>query len=171
MKLSEICIRRPVFATVLSLILIIVGILGYSRLATRFLPDYQRKIVNIQTNYSGASAAVIERSITTPIEQELSGIPGVAHVLSVSQQGVSLIQLDQSANYDRVLNTIQSRVNLARNRLPSDLQTSPMISKGFAEMPVMLIAIYRPGWSTRQVQDYVDRNIGIFEPIARRCKC
>jgi multidrug efflux pump len=77
MTLSDICIKRPVFATVISLVIVLIGIISYSRLSVRELPKIDEPIVNVTTVYRGASADVIESQVTKPLEDSLSGIEGV----------------------------------------------------------------------------------------------
>ena len=77
MSLSEICIRRPVLASVLSLVVLLVGLMGYSRLPVREYPNIDEPVISIETTYRGASAEIIESPITIPLEDSLSGIEGI----------------------------------------------------------------------------------------------
>src|SRR3989338_9879550 len=100
MKLPEFCIQRPVFATVISLILIMIGIMGFQKLETRFLPHFALNRVEIYASYPGASANLVETSVTTPLEKAISGIDGIDYVTSDSSQGSSAITVifDNCAN-------------------------------------------------------------------------
>src|SRR3990167_2925543 len=93
-NLPVFCIKRPVFATVLSLILVLAGLMGYQHLKTRFFPEYEAHQVRIITDYPGASASLIESTITTPLEKAVSGIEGISHMASTSDQNVSNITVE-----------------------------------------------------------------------------
>ena len=93
MLISDISVRRPVFAAVISLVLVIVGVLAIDRLAVREYPDVNPPVVAVQTSYRGASAEVVERRITQVIEDEIAGIAGVQMVKSTSEDELSLIHI------------------------------------------------------------------------------
>ena len=85
MVLSDISIRRPVLAIVINLVILLVGLITYERLAVRLIPKVDVPVVTVATSYPGASAEVIESQITTPMEEQLSGIEGVDFINSVSR--------------------------------------------------------------------------------------
>ena len=91
MTLSDICIRRPVFATVLSLVVLLVGLVSYQRLTVREYPKIDPPVVNVTTSYSGASAEIIESQVTKVLEDSLAGIEGIDVVTSISRQESSQI--------------------------------------------------------------------------------
>ena len=161
MSLSEICIRRPVFATVLCMVLIIIGILGYNNLNLRFLPNYQPKTINIMTKYESGSSQYIEENITTPIEEQISGISGIDYIQSLSIQGASMltVQLKSTANYDQTVNDIRSRLELAKQLLPDDLVTPPLVQRGYMDMPLMRIAFIDKNIGLQQIYDFIERNV------------
>jgi len=103
MILSDVSIRRPVFATVINLVILLVGFICYERLAVRLIPKVDVPIVNVSTAYPGASAQVIESQITTPIEEQLSGIEGIDYIQSVSREESSQItvrfRIDRDADW------------------------------------------------------------------------
>src|SRR3990167_731805 len=135
MKLPTFCIQRPVFATVLSLILVLIGIMGYQNLQTRFFPQFEENKVFVITDYPGASAKLIETSITTPLEKSISGIEGIDDIESVSQQGMSRITVDLKTGvntYD-ITNKIRDQVNMATARLPGNIK-SPLVQMGYGTM-------------------------------------
>src|SRR5687767_8471967 len=113
MRISEISVRRPVFATVISLLLIIFGLVSLDRLATREYPDIDRPFVSISTNYNGASAAVIETKITQPIEDAIAGVEGILKIESDSQDERSdvRIEFDVSRDVDAATNDVRDRVS------------------------------------------------------------
>ncbi len=94
MKLSELSVRRPVFATVISLLLIIFGLVSLQRLAVREYPDIDRPVVSITTTYTGASAAVIETKITQVIEDSIAGIEGILKIESDSEDERSQVRIE-----------------------------------------------------------------------------
>ena len=119
MKLSETSIRRPVLATVLNLVILLIGIIAYDRLTVRLVPNVDVPIVTVATFYPGANSQVIESQITKPIEDALSGIEGVDYISSVSRAESSQVtvrfRLDRDA--DAAASDVRDRVAQAR-RLP-----------------------------------------------------
>ena len=93
MKISEFCIKRPVFAIVLSSLLVVLGVLSLLRLPVRGFPHVAKPVLAVITTYSGASAQVIENSITTPVENQLAGISGLENMRSYTEQGESRVIL------------------------------------------------------------------------------
>src|SRR5690606_27635227 len=91
MVISEICIKRPVFATVLSLMVLLVGLMSYSRLTVREYPNIDEPVVTVDTTYTGASAEIVESQVTKPLEDSLAGIEGVDVLSSISRQERSQI--------------------------------------------------------------------------------
>ena len=92
MNISELSIRRPVLSTVLTLIILLFGIIGYSYLGVREYPSVDNPIISVSCSYPGANADVIENQITEPLEQNINGIPGIRSLSSVSQQGSSRLR-------------------------------------------------------------------------------
>ena len=94
MNISELSIRRPVLATVLTIIILLFGFIGYSYLGVREYPSVDNPIISVSCSYPGANADVIENQITEPLEQNINGIPGIRSLSSVSQQGQSRITVE-----------------------------------------------------------------------------
>lgn len=92
MNISELSIRRPVLATVLTIIILLFGLIGYNTLGVREYPSVDNPIISVTCSYSGANADVIENQITEPLEQNINGIPGIRSLSSVSQQGHAVSQ-------------------------------------------------------------------------------
>lgn len=92
MNISELSIRRPVLATVLTIIILLFGLIGYNTLGVREYPSVDNPIISVTCSYSGANADVIENQITEPLEQNINGIPGIRSLSSVSQQGQCIIR-------------------------------------------------------------------------------
>src|SRR5688572_33501914 len=100
MNLSDLSIRRPVFATVMSLLIIVLGVMAFSRLTLRELPAIDPPIVSVEVNYPGASAAVVETRVTQVLEDALSGIEGVEIIQSNSVNGRSSLSLEFTLSRD-----------------------------------------------------------------------
>ena len=100
MNISELSIRRPVLATVLVLIIILFGVVGYTSLGVREYPSVDNPIISVSASYPGANAEVIENQITEPLEQQINGIPGIRSLSSVSQYGSSRITVEFELSVD-----------------------------------------------------------------------
>ncbi len=120
MKLSELSVRRPVFATVISLLLIIFGLVSLQRLAVREYPDIDRPVVSITTTYTGASSAVIETKITQVIEDSIAGIEGILKIESDSEDERSSVRIefDIDREIDGAANDVRDRVARVLGNLP-----------------------------------------------------
>ncbi len=143
MRLSEICIDRPVFATVLSLLIVLFGVIGLTRLPNRELPNIDPPIVSVTTIYPGAAPEVVETSVTEPIEDLLIGIEGVKHLTSQSREQVSLItiEFELSRDVDIAANDVRDRVARVRRDLPDDVE-DPIVAKQDADArPIVWIAL------------------------------
>jgi len=142
-RISQICIDRPVLASVMSLLIAIFGTLGLTRLQNRELPDIDPPVVSIVTIFPGAAPEVVETSVTDVIEDQVNGIPGVKHVTSESREEVSSITLefDLDVDLDRAANDTRDRVARARRRLPDEVE-EPVVAKQDADAwPVMWLAL------------------------------
>jgi multidrug efflux pump len=142
-KLSEICIERPVFATVLSLLITLLGAIALSRIPNRELPDVDPPIVSVTTVYPGAAAEVVETSVTEPLEDQLMGIEGIKHLTSVSREQVSSItvEFELTRNVDLAAVDVRDRVARARADLPADVD-EPLVAKQDADAsPVVWLAL------------------------------
>lgn len=147
MRFSEVCIERPVFTTVLSLVILLVGSIGLSRLSNRELPDIDPPIVTVTTIFAGASAEVVETSVTQPLEDAVNGIEGVRHVTSSSREEVSQIKVEFDLNRDieAAANDVRDRVSRVRRELPEDV-TDPVVAKQDADAsPIIWLALYGEG--------------------------
>jgi hydrophobe/amphiphile efflux-1 (HAE1) family protein len=160
MNLSEICIKRPVLAIVLSLVLVVIGVMGYTYLDTRFFPKFEQNSINISTNYPGASAKLVESSVTTPLEEAISGVQGIDTIQSQSYQGASLISLTLKSKVDvyQTANQLRDKVELARSQLPSNLD-APQVQVGYGDMELMDVGFIDPNQSVYMIRDYLDRYV------------
>ncbi len=159
MKLSELCIRRPVFATVLSLAVMLIGAVSYTRLPIREYPKIDEPVVTVDTTYRGASAEIIESQITKPLEDSLAGIEGVDVITSISRQENSQISVrfKLERNPDSAASDVRDRVSRVRNKLPTDID-EPVIAKVEADAnPIIWIAFSSDVHSALQVTDVANR--------------
>ncbi|MBP9507353.1 MAG: efflux RND transporter permease subunit [Bacteroides sp.] len=143
MNISELSIRRPVLATVLTLIILLFGFIGYSYLGVREYPSVDNPIISVSCSYPGANADVIENQITEPLEQNINGIPGIRSLSSVSRQGQSFItvEFELSVDLETAANDVRDKVSRAQRFLPRDCDP-PTVSKADADAsPILMVAI------------------------------
>ena len=121
MKLSETCIRQPVLAIVLSLVIVVIGIMGYSRMEVLFFPEQVMPVVTIGVSYSGASPDLMESQVSTIIETELAGIDNIKYITSNSSTGYSSItvQFNLGGDLEAEANDVRDKVSDAIQYLPS----------------------------------------------------
>ncbi len=153
MFLSEISIKRPVLATMMSLGLVLFGIIGISRLPVRELPDVDPPIVTVTTIYTGASAGVIETQITEPLEDILNSVEGIKKMTSESREQVSTItiEFDLSRSVDLAAQDVRDRVSRVRGTLPDNID-EPIVAKQEADaQPSLWIALYSEQYSTLEL--------------------
>jgi multidrug efflux pump len=161
MIISEISVRRPVFATVISLLLIIFGLVSLDRLPTREYPDIDRPFVSITTNYTGASAAVIETKITQPIEDAIAGIEGILKIESESEDERSQVRIefDVSRNVDAAANDVRDRVSRVVAALPEEADPPQIIKADSSQEAIMFLHFSSTKMSTLEITDYAERNL------------
>ena len=161
MTLSDICIRRPVFATVLSLIVVLLGLMAYDRLAVREYPNIDVPIVTVNVSYPGASPEIMESQVAQPIEDVLSGIEGLDFVSSISRSENTQItaQFRLGSNSDEAANDVRDRLGRVRGLLPDEI-AEPIVQKVEADaQPVIWIAFYSDRYSAMEITDVLERVI------------
>lgn len=160
MKLPTFCIQRPVFATVLSLILILIGIMGFQNLKTRFFPKFEANKIFVITTYTGASAKLVESTITTPLEKSISGVEGVDFISSVSTQGLSniTVALKPGVNTYNITNKIRNQIAIESSTLPNTIQ-APLVQMGHSDMDLMDIGFSIQSNQLNHLRDYLDRYV------------
>ena len=159
MLISELSIKRPVFATVMTLTLVLFGAISFTKLPVRESPDIDPPIVSITTVYTGASARVMEIEVTQVLEDELSGIEGIKSTVSVSREQVSLITIEFELErpIDAAAQDVRDRVLRVRNKLPEDIE-EPVIAKQDADAsPFLWIALYGEDYSMLELSDIAER--------------
>jgi multidrug efflux pump len=159
MRISEISIRRPVLAIVISLLLIIFGLVSLDRLSTREYPDIDRPMVSVSTNYSGASASVIETKITQVIEDTVSGIEGILKIESDSEDERSQVRIefDIERDIDAAANDVRDRVSRVLGILPTESDPPQIIKADASADPVMLVSFSSDSMTMLEVTDYAER--------------
>ncbi|HKK25687.1 MAG TPA: efflux RND transporter permease subunit, partial [Gracilimonas sp.] len=143
MSLSSLSIRRPVLATVMSLVILILGIVAFTFLGIREYPATEPPIVTVSTSYTGANAEIIESQITEPLEEEVNGIAGIRTITSTSREGRSTITVEFELEIDLndAANDVQSRVSRAVRNLPPDADP-PVVSKADADSsPIVFLNV------------------------------
>jgi len=143
MTLSETSIRRPVLATVLSVVIVLFGVVGFSYLGVREYPALDPPVVTVTTTYPGASPDVIASQITEPLEQNISGAPGIRVISSTSQEGRSQIKVefDLSVDLEAAANDVRDKVSVARKMLPLDVDP-PVVEKADADaQPIVFLTV------------------------------
>jgi multidrug efflux pump len=161
MKLSDLSVRRPVFATVLALLIAAFGLISFFRLPVREFPNIDVPVVSVDTSYRGASAAVMESRVTQLIEDRLSGIEGLKSIISTNRDGRSAInvEFDVGRNIDDAANDVRDRVSGVANNLPPDADP-PQISKVDADaQPIIFVGFFGHGQSRLQMTEYAERFI------------
>jgi len=161
MFLPELSIRRPVLATVMSLMLVLIGLISYQRLSVREYPKIDTPVVSVRTVYSGASAEIIESQITNPLEESLAGIEGIRTIKSVSREEVSQITIEfvLERDVDAAANDVRDRVARAGAVLP-DEANDPIVAKIDADaQAVIWIAFSSDRHSPLEISDYADRYV------------
>jgi len=161
MGLPELCIRRPVFATVLSLVVALIGLVCFQRLTLREYPNIDPPVVTIDTSYPGASAAIMETQVTQVLEEVLAGIEGVDVMTSVSREENSQITVTflLSREAESAASDVRDRVARARGRLPDEVD-EPVVQKAEADaQPVMFIAFSSDRHSPMDITDFADRHV------------
>jgi multidrug efflux pump len=159
MKLSETSIQRPVLASMISAALVLFGVIGYTRLSVRELPDIDPPIISVSTTLPGANAQVVETAVTDVLEEELSTIQGIRTLSSSSSEENSQITLE--FNLDRPVDVaaqdVRDKVSRVRGRLPVDV-LEPVIAKEQADaQPFFWLALSSPNYDLMQLSDVADR--------------
>ncbi|MED5526582.1 MAG: efflux RND transporter permease subunit [Pseudomonadota bacterium] len=159
MMLTDMSVRRPVVASVLSLLLVIFGIVAFGKLPLREYPSIDPPLVNIQTSYRGASAAVVESRITQILEDRVSGIEGIRNITSSSQDGSSniTIEFDISRDIDAATNDVRDKISGALNNLPEEADPPEVSKAGSDDETVMWLNLSSDRMTVRELSDYADR--------------
>ncbi len=159
MNISELCIRRPVLAIVMNLVIVLFGIIGYTRLGVREYPAIDPPTVNVRTNYAGANAEIIENQITEPLEKSINGIPGIRTISSTSAVGNSniTVEFDLSTDLESATNDVRDKVSQSIRNLPQDIDAPPVVNKSDANSDfIIILAIQSPSKGLLELSDYAE---------------
>ena len=161
MNISELSIRRPVLATVMTVIILLFGMIGYFYIGVREYPSVDNPIISVSCSYAGANADVIENQITEPLEQNINGIPGIRSLTSVSQQGQSRItvEFELSVDLETAANDVRDKVSRAQRYLPRDCDP-PTVSKADADAsPILMVALQSEKRSLLELSEIADLTV------------
>jgi multidrug efflux pump len=161
MKLSDVSVTRPVFAAVISLLLVAFGLVAFDRLPLREYPDIDPPVVSITTDYRGAAAAVIETRITEPIEERIAGIEGIAFMESSSSDGRSriTIEFNPGRDVDAAANDIRDRVSGIVDDLPTEADPPDIRKEDSSDDVIMWLNLVSDRMSVLEMTDYAERHI------------
>ena len=168
MYLPKLCIKRPVLATVINLVIILVGILSFLKLPLRHMPDITMPIVTIESNYIGSSPSYIEQNITTTIENYIKNIKNIDYITSSSSTGASQIRIafKLDTDLDKAQNDVRSKVEESKRELPNDMD-SPIVTRADADShPSIWITATSDKHDTMELTDIVKQRIKpVFEQL------
>ncbi len=159
MNLSDISLRRPVLATVMSILIVVFGLIGYRFLGVREYPAIDPPNITVRTNYTGANAEVIESQITEPLEKAINGVAGIRTISSNSALGASVItvEFELGADLERAANDVRDKVSQAVRSLPQDIDGPPVVQKADASSdPIIFVPLQSSSRSLIDLSDYAE---------------
>ncbi|MBN9381637.1 MAG: efflux RND transporter permease subunit [Chitinophagaceae bacterium] len=159
MNISELSLKRPVLATVMNLMIILFGVVGYNFLAVRDYPAIDPPIITVNTNYTGANPDIIESQITEPLEKQINGIPGIRTISSNSSLGSSYITVEFNLGVDleAAASDVRDKVGQAQRSLPLDIDAPPVVTKADANSDfILILAVQSRTKSLMELSDYAD---------------
>ncbi|MGI4834712.1 MAG: efflux RND transporter permease subunit [Janthinobacterium lividum] len=162
MNISELSLQRPVLATVLNLLLILFGAVGFSFLALRDYPAIDPPIISVSTSYTGANADVIENQITEPLEKQINGIPGIKSITSSSSLGSSNITVEFNLGVDleAAASDVRDKVGQGVRSLPQDIDAPPVVAKSDANSDnILILAVQSRTKSLLELSDFAENNL------------
>ena len=162
MNISELSLRRPVLAVVLSIVIILFGVIGFNFLGVRDYPAIDPPNISVRTSYPGANADIIESQITEPLEKAINGIAGVKNITSSSSQGSSSInvEFELGNELESAANDVRDKVSQAVRSLPSDLDAPPVVSKADATSDAIIsMTVKSSSKNQLEVTEYANNNL------------
>lgn len=159
MNISEFSLKRPVFAIVCSIAIILFGVVGFDFLSLREYPAVDPPIITVRTNYTGANADIIETQITEPLEKAINGIQGIRTISSASNTGSSTItvEFNLDINLDNAASDVRDKVSQALRNLPADIDAPPVVSKADANSDVIIIlSVQSKNKTILQLSDFAE---------------
>jgi multidrug efflux pump len=161
LRISQLCIDRPVLATVMSLVILLFGLISLPRLPNRYLPNVDPPVVSVTTVFPGAAPEVVETSVTDPLEDQVNGIEGVKHVTSISREQVSMItvEFELGRDLEGAANDVRDRVARARTSLPEEVE-DPVVAKQDSDArPVFWLALFGEQYDQIQLTSIAEAQI------------
>lgn len=159
MNISELSLKRPILATVMNILIVLFGVVGYTFLSVREYPAIDPPIVNVRTAYAGANSDIVESQITEPLEKSINGIPGIRTITSSSSNGSSNITVEFNINEDleAAANDVRDKVSQAARNLPQDIDAPPVVSKADANSDfIVLMAVQSRTKGLLELSDYAE---------------
>ena len=159
MDLASLSVRRPVLSIVMSVIIVLFGLIGYNYLGVREFPSIDPPVITVRTNYTGASADVIQSQITEPLEKAVNGIEGIRSISASSNQGSSIItvEFNLSSNLEAAANDVRDKVAQAVRQLPQDIDAPPVVTKADANSDAIIsMTLLSDTRSLLEVSDYAE---------------
>ncbi|HEY6914787.1 MAG TPA: efflux RND transporter permease subunit, partial [Paludibacter sp.] len=159
MTISDIALKRPIGSIVLSLIIILMGVVGFNFLAVRLYPAIDPPIITVQTSYTGANSEIIESQITEPLEKAINGIEGVKSISSQSAIGSSniTVEFELGADLEKAANDVRDKVSQGMRSLPQDIDAPPIVTKADANSePIIMLTVQSSTMNTIELSDYAE---------------
>ena len=159
MSLPELSLNRPVFAMVMSIVIVLFGVIGFTFLGVREYPAIDPPVISVRTNYTGANPEIIESQITEPIEKSLNSIEGIRTISSNSALGASTItvEFNLDANLEQAANDVRDKVAQAQRQLPQDIDAPPVVTKADANSdPIIFMTVQSTTRNPTQLSDYAE---------------
>ncbi|MCX6250237.1 MAG: efflux RND transporter permease subunit [Bacteroidetes bacterium] len=158
-SLSDFAIKRPVASIVMSLVIVLFGVVGYTFLGIRLYPAIDPPTINVQTNYTGANADIIESQITEPLEKAINGIEGIKSISSSSSVGSSniTVEFNVGSDLEKAANDVRDKTSQAARNLPQDIDAPPVVSKADANSdPIITLSIQSTTMNALELSDYAE---------------
>jgi HAE1 family hydrophobic/amphiphilic exporter-1 len=161
MKIVEFSLKRRVTILMAFVVIIILGLISYSKLGLDMLPDMELPYISVVTTYSGVSSEDIEENLTRPLEQWISTVTNVKQVKSISQEGISIImvEFESNTNLDFAAQDIRDKIGAFENFLPEGAKTPLVFKFNFADMPIMMYGITGENRDLKKLKDYIDDEV------------
>lgn len=161
MNICELCIKRPIFASVLSIFIVLIGLVSYSKLSTKEYPDIESPVVTVECEYKGASPYLIETAITNIVEDGLVGLEGIETITSISGWGTAqiVVNFTLETNLDVAINDVRAKIAAIAGLLPKDMDP-PIVSKmNNASRPIVYLALYSDQMNIAEITEFAKRFI------------
>jgi multidrug efflux pump len=162
MNLAEFSLRKPVFAIVLNIAIVLFGVIGYTFLGVRDYPALDPPNISVRTSYPGANAEIIETQITEPLEKAVNGIAGIKNITSQSSQGSSniTVEFNLGVSLEEAANDVRDKVSQAQRSLPTDLDAPPVVSKADASNdPVIILLLQSNVRNSLEITEFANNNL------------